>query len=69
MVEKRERPDHPTLRERQHAPDLEAAEIAPPRGENEIDHGRLFILADLTGTRPATTSVRHRRGYSSMVEL
>ena len=37
--EEYERADHATLRKRQHASDLEAAEIAAPRFDDQLDRG------------------------------
>ena len=40
VIEEDERPDHAPLRERQHASDLEAAEVAAPLFDDELDHGK-----------------------------
>jgi len=41
MIEEDERPDHPLLAERQHAPHLESTEIAAARFYDEFDHDAL----------------------------
>ncbi len=43
VIEEDERADHATLRERQHAADLEAAEIARPRRDQQIDRRFRFL--------------------------
>ena len=47
VVEEDERPDHPPLGKRQDPPDLEKADAAAARGNDEREHGLPRVIAGL----------------------
>ena len=51
VIEEDERADHAALRPRQHAPDLEAAQIAATRFDHQLDRGVGTHGASLTRSR------------------
>ena len=51
VIEEHERADHAALRPRQHAPDLEAAQIAATRFDHQLDRGVRTHEASLARSR------------------
>ena len=66
VIEEDERPDHAALRPRQHAPDFEAAEIAAPPLDDQLDRIVSAHAASLGRSRtfgPSLSGATERKTY------